>query len=59
MSLIEKLLNASKRGDIKSVQSLLLTNEININCEDILILKFHDIQNFFFIIFKFLIIFGI
>lgn len=37
MCLSEKLLTASEKGDIKFVKSLLVTEGININCEDVLI----------------------
>lgn len=40
MSLNEKLLDASKKGDIKSVQNLLATEGINVNCNDILCQKY-------------------
>ena len=55
----DKLLKASKEGDIKSVQSLLAKKKIDINCKDFLTKNIHDIQYLFFIIFTFFIIFGI
>ena len=55
----DKLLKASEEGDIKSVQSLLAQKNIDINCKDILTKNIHDIQYLFFIIFTFIIIFGI
>lgn len=36
---IQRLLEASKKGDIESVQNLLSKKEINVNSRDILIKK--------------------
>ena len=56
----EKLLIASKEGDIKSVQKILSKKKIDINCKDILIQKYSfNSKSYFFIKFKFIIIFGI
>ena len=55
-----KLLDASKKGDIKSVQIILAKKEVDVNWKDILIQKYsYYSKSYFFIIFNFIIIFGI
>lgn len=54
------LLDASEKGDLKAVKSLLANNKIDINCKDILIQNISLYSNLtFLIIFKFIAIFKI